>query len=232
MTAAQPPSVLRLIRAVAKKNGARLFEAGKHFRFSITNDNAFDYCGLGETLRDVWVRLGGEHQVANASLAVASCQALRHYNIAIGEKALRIGLGNCRWPARFEIISKKPTIILDGAQNGASMQALRKTIKQRFGRSALWLIFGIAKDKELADTCRAASLISENIIVTKANNPRAMSPQRLAKYFPSTSRMFMSESVREALGLAASKTNSNGLIVITGSLYVCAEARAIVRTRQ
>lgn len=231
LTAEQDKAARTVIEAIAKRNHTRLLQAGRHFSFSIQKHGLFHYRGWGYELKNLRINLAGEHQIANASLAVASCQALKFHAITIRAQAIRSGLQSCRWPARFEIISKKPTIILDGAQNQASMYALHKTLTQRFPHKPPWLIFGIAKDKEIGDTCRAVSRISKQIILTKACNPRAMTPQRLLRYFPKFLPV-VSESVHEALGLAVSKISNNDCIVITGSLYVCAEARKIVATNK
>jgi dihydrofolate synthase/folylpolyglutamate synthase len=104
------------------------------------------------------------------------------------------------------------------------MRALHKVVKESFPRKKIWLIFGIAKDKELKDTCREVEKITHNIILTKADNPRASKPKDLLKYFRTNSQILTKDS-KEALKVAKDRAGKDGIILATGSLYLCGEAR-------
>jgi len=226
LTSKQNQCVRSIIKKFAKKYNSLLLKEGKNFKFSMHNGN-FNYRGLDSEVKNLRINLLGKHQIANASLAIAATQSLKYHNINIKEQAIRKGLWNCRWPARFEIISKNPTIILDGAQNAASVQALRKAVKQKFPNKKIWLIFGIARDKELKDTCKEVSKITKNIILTKVNNPRASEPRDLRKYF-GKNQIILSGNSKEGLKLAKDNTRKQDLILVTGSLYLCAEIRSFI----
>jgi dihydrofolate synthase/folylpolyglutamate synthase len=223
LSAKQDKSAMAVIGRVARKNNAVLLEEGKNFKFSIKKDNTFDYKGLNR-LKNLNINLLGAHQVANASLAIASVESLRYHNVKVGSQAIRRGLENCRWPARFEIISRNPTVIIDGAQNSASVRTLNKVIKSKFPHKKVWLIFGIAKDKELKDTCHEVEKITPNIILTKVDNPRASEPKDLLKYFKTNSQILAKDS-REALKVAKEMAAKDDIILTTGSLYLCGELR-------
>lgn len=226
LTAKQDRSATRVIENICKRNNTLLVKEGGDFYFSIKS-NVFDYKEPDYKIRNLRIKLTGRHQVANASLSIASVRALRYYGINVDRQAIKDGLLNSAWPARFEIISKKPIVVLDGAQNSVSVQALDKTLKENFPNRKIRIIFGIAKDKEIRDTCRAIKSISKNIILTKSNNPRASEPKDLLKYFKNNSIM-ISNSIQEALYLAKSKVNKKDLIMVTGSLYLCGEAKKII----
>jgi dihydrofolate synthase / folylpolyglutamate synthase len=152
---------------------------------------------------------------------------LGYHNIKINKDVIRNGLKRCLWPARFEIISKAPLIIIDGAHNSASMIVLRKTLREFFPHKKVWVIFGISQDKELKDTCREIEKFNARIILTKADNPRAAEPQRLLRYFSNNS-ILLTHSTSEALNLAKSKIKKDDLILVTGSLFVCGEVRQLL----
>jgi len=228
LTAAQRSSVRRVVGWLAHKNNALLFEEGRHFRYAIKKHCRFDYSGLAVVLKNLRPSLAGEHQIANASLAIAACEALRYHTIVIAPSAMRRGIASCRWPARFEVVRSRPAIVFDGAQNDASMQALRSAMRRRFPKKNYWVVFGISRDKEIARTCRVVSRMSKRIILTKSDNPRAMEPDRLARYFP-RSELFISDSVAQAMEYALSQADKKDVIVVTGSLFVCAQAREMVR---
>ena len=202
LTSKQPQQALKVIRKIAKKNNAFLLKAKGDFK----------------------INLLGQHQKENAALAVAAVNALRYHNIKVSKRVIQQGLKKCRWPARFEIISQKPLIVLDGAQNAASVKALNRSIKQIFPNRKAWIIFGLLKDKELKGTCREIEKISNRIILTKVNNPRASEPKDLLKYF-SRNSLLLTDSSKDALNLAKEKANKKDLILATGSLYLCGEVR-------
>lgn len=224
LSARQDRDAIAVIEKVANKNNAILFKEGKNFKFFKRNDS-FDYQGLNYKINDLKINLLGQHQISNASLAIASIEALRYHNVGVEEKSIRQGLKNCFWPARFEVVSKDPLIILDGAQNSASVKVLHKAVKEKFPKKKIWLIFGISNDKELKDTCREVQKFNAKIILTKADNPRATEPQYLLRYF-NTNSMILTNTIKDALNIAkANAKKQNDLILVTGSLFVCGEVR-------
>ena len=231
ISAKQKNKASRIIKIVANKNKAFLLQGGKDFKFFTKNNDLFDYNGLFCQIRDLWVNLFGSHQIENASLAIATIEALRYYNVNIDKRIIRLGLQRCQWPARYEVVAKRPLIIIDGAQNSASQQALKHAIRKQLGKRKVWVIFGMAKDKEISSTCKVVSQISKSIILTKADNPRAMNPSRLQGYFRK-SKVLLSKCVEEALNLALSRVSKEDAILATGSLYICGEARSIIQKRK
>lgn len=227
LSAKQDRTAMSAIEKMSKRNKALLFREGKDFSFSKGKNNHFTHKGLNYNFRNLSIKLTGRHQAANASLAIASVEALRYHNIDVSKDAVRQGLKNCIWPGRFEIISKKPTVIIDGAQNSSSVRVLGKTLKEEFPNRKIWLIFSIARDKEIRDTCSELKRISENIILTRSTNPRTSDPKDLTKYFKKKS-VFTEDSLKLALELAKSKVCEKDLIVITGSLYLCGEVKRII----
>src|SRR5207237_4011122 len=78
-----------------------------------------------------WMELGllGEHQATNAAVAVACIEQLRLLGWQIPDSAVRAGLGNVCWPARLEVLSHQPLVVLDCAHNVASAEALVQTLR-------------------------------------------------------------------------------------------------------
>jgi dihydrofolate synthase/folylpolyglutamate synthase len=227
LTSKQDRAVSGIIENICRLNNAALLKEGRDFGYHKNNNGCFDYQGLHGGFSNLRINLSGSHQIANAALAIASVEALSYHSIDIDSAAIRAGLKSCVWPARFEIVSRNPVIILDGAQNSASVKVLRKTLKEKFPQRRVWLIFGIARDKELKDTCRVIESISRNIILTKSNNPRASEPRELLKYFKSKTA-YTTKSLKSALGLARSISQRRDLVLITGSLYLCGEAKVLL----
>ncbi len=173
------------------------------------------------------VALKGEHQMVNASCAVAVAEIL-----GVGQQAIEEGLKKVRWQGRFEIVKEKPTVVLDGAHNPASTEVLAKTLLDEFPQRKIILILGVSADKDIEATCEPLKLISETVILTKAKHPRSYSfpRQEVHKMFVGK-EWFLTKSVEEALELAFSKAKKDDVIIITGSLFVVAEARECINSK-
>ncbi|MCM8765277.1 MAG: bifunctional folylpolyglutamate synthase/dihydrofolate synthase, partial [Candidatus Omnitrophica bacterium] len=168
----------------------------------------------------------GEHQLINAGVAIGMIEALRYYQIYIPSEAIYEGFKKIFWPGRLERIGEKPKIILDGAQNRASAKALKRAVKKYFNYDKLILVLGISKDKDIEGICEELSEIADEIILTKANNPRAEEPDLIkSEIRNSKSEIYLTKNVEEGIKLAKEMARDADLILITGSLFVVGEAR-------
>jgi len=230
----QEEEVAEVIRKRCEETNAKLYEVGKNIFFE---DKGFDglyqnfnVYGIFSEYQNLRTRLLGKHQVINAATAIGIIEALRFYKVFISSEAIREGLINTLWPGRLEIISKDPLIILDGAQNSASAKALKEAIKRFFNYRRLILILGISKDKDIQGVCNELSEISNEIILTKADNPRATDPEIIKlKIKNQESKIFLTKNSKEAIEIAKSKVERDDLILITGSLFLVGEAREILK---
>src|SRR5262249_41763991 len=110
------------------------------------------------TRRRTWpeMELGllGEHQAANAAVAVASIEVLREQGWHLPDAAVAAGLAEVSWPARMEALGRNPLIVLDCAHNVASAEAVVETLLASFPPSRRLLIFAGSSDKDLAGMFR------------------------------------------------------------------------------
>ena len=178
--------------------------------------------------RDLEIPLLGQHQVENATLAVATLEALRasgRPECAWDEAALRQGLREVRWSARLEIISRQPTTVVDGAHNADSIQKLMQSVRSIFTFQRLFVVLGINADKDLPGMVRELTGI-DGVILTRALNPRSATLERLqerfAQYAPQV-QVFTAGESRAAMELARTLAAPDDLICATGSLYLAAE---------
>jgi dihydrofolate synthase/folylpolyglutamate synthase len=231
VSAAQKKEALEVIRDKCRKEGAELLVAGKDItcRGSAERFTAFSLCADYKNLK---IRLCGSHQLENACVALAAIESLRRYNINVGIDSLRRGLYNTLWPGRCEVAARNPLVVLDGAQNAASAQVLKKAIKEKFHFRRLVLIFGVSNDKDIRGIAQELSALAATVILTKSVNPRAAEPAALRKYFlgRGTGRgkgkaIHITGSVKEAKDLALRLAYKEDLILVTGSLFVVGEFR-------
>jgi dihydrofolate synthase / folylpolyglutamate synthase len=227
ISASQDKAARRVIRARCKKFGARLYAVGRQIKY-FTSKKGLTIKGLKGDYRNLSLNLIGEHQAANAALAVGIVESLGVYGFNLKSRAIRRGLAQALWPGRCEVVGKNPLIVLDGAQNVASAQVLRKTIRDNFGAGKyrkLILVLGISADKDIAGMCRKLQTLADTIILTRAATVRAAPPERLAGYFKR--KLYLTQSVKEARLLAGSLAGKKDLILVTGSLFVVGEYRDV-----
>lgn len=228
----QPKEAIAVIRKACEERGASLCEIGKDVKYSIIysgeDGQVFNLDGQGYSLNDLEISLIGPHQVENASLAVAMAKFIEKSGFEIGDDSIRKALKNASWPGRLEILQKRPYVILDGAQNTASIKAVLSSIKKIFNYERLICIFGISSDKDILGVSMELDSSSDVIILTRAGNPRAENPLRLKENFCRRG-IYLTTSVQEALNLGLHIAAREDLILITGSLYIVGEVIQLMK---
>lgn len=239
ITAPQEKEVIELIRDRCRKQNAILYEIGKDIIFKrqefYGNVQYFNINGLFGRLTDLKIRLLGRHQVINATVAVAVVLALsKFYQVRLNLEAIKNGLYNTIWPGRFEIILGKPLVLLDGAQNPASAQALKDTLIENFPDKRIILVLGFSQDKDIKEICKQLVPLTQEVICTKADNPRAADVDVIEQIISSqftvhSSQIFKVRRVKEAIELAKKKAKPEDLILVTGSLFLVGEVRDLLQ---
>lgn len=175
------------------------------------------------------VPLLGAHQAANAALALAALLQLRERGANWQEVHLRQGLAATRWPGRLEIINQQPLVVLDGAHNYAGALALAEALPLLAGERRLNLILGMLADKEREKVLALLAPRVDHLIITKPNSNRAGDWQALAdlahKYLK-PEKVEIYEQVEAAIERGLAVTAATEVLLITGSLYMIADARA------
>jgi dihydrofolate synthase/folylpolyglutamate synthase len=171
--------------------------------------------------------LPGRHQLRNLALAIAAAQELNQFGLRILPRHIEQGVRETKWPARFQVIPAEPgspEIVLDVAHNPAGAWALRSTLSERYEERPLTFVFGAMRDKALEEIAGILFPVAERVILTKAQNPRAASPEELMQAAQQTGATLLDEpNVAAGLECARKLAGSSGVIVITGSIYIVGE---------
>jgi dihydrofolate synthase/folylpolyglutamate synthase len=224
ISAAQKPAAAKIIRLECKKSQTKLLEVGRQLKYFKTKDS-FLIQGLRENYKNLKSSLIGDHQMANATLAVGLVETLKLYGFEIDASIIRQGVLKTIWPGRCEVVGKHPLIVLDGAQNLASAQILKTAIKDNFKYNKLILVLGISDDKDIAGICKILEPLANEIILTRARSARAAYPEKLSSHFKQ--KVYLTVSVKEAKLLAKRLAGKKDLILVTGSLFVVGEYRDV-----
>jgi dihydrofolate synthase/folylpolyglutamate synthase len=198
----------------------------RHFRtLPSTRNNRFSV-ELGSTrVTDLKLHLAGEHQIDNAACAVAALLRLRRSGVRIPDAAIRRGLGRVRWPGRLERIRGRPLFLLDGGHNPDASAAVAAYLRQKLaGTKRIVMVFGSMVDKEYAAMLEILAPLVERLYYARASVPRAATYEQLSRIQPGV----RTRSLRDALNRARRAAGPDGCVLVTGSIFLVAEARAML----
>jgi dihydrofolate synthase/folylpolyglutamate synthase len=220
---------LKEISRVAKEVEAPLYVMGRDFAVE-EKSGRYDYRGMNISLKDLELGLPGSYQKDNLAVALALVEGLVSSGIAIDEEAIRSGLRNARWAGRLELFGKGPRILLDGAHNPHAAKALAKALESGFPRKRLILVLGILGDKDAVSIVRDLAPLADEIILTRSDSRRALSPAELGALSEGVGvKAHVSETLSDAYKAAMELAGKEDLVLITGSLTLVGQARSILR---
>ncbi|MFA5114304.1 MAG: folylpolyglutamate synthase/dihydrofolate synthase family protein [Candidatus Margulisiibacteriota bacterium] len=151
ITAETKPEALKVIKHQAEKKHSLLIQVGSQ------------QAGLRSALI-------GEHQKTNAACAVV---AVRLAGINVGKEAVGRGLESVVWPARFQVVSKKPLTIVDGAHNPAGVATLVATLQAQYPGRKFTFIIGTQSDKDAASMLSLLKPVAGRIVQTHSSHQNA-----------------------------------------------------------
>lgn len=175
----------------------------------------------------VTVALRGRHQSVNALTAIALAEALREHGLQISHDAIVRGIETANHPGRLEIWEGSPRFLFDGAHNPAAARALCEYLDE-FVKDPIVMIFGAMRDKALREMTAALFPRADKVILTTLDNPRAASIDALVAVVPEDfdrERILRAFSVDDALQLTRTVTPTDGVVCVTGSLYLIGAAQ-------
>lgn len=176
---------------------------------------------------DYEIKLPGEHQIKNTSVAIVAAKLVSKQDDRINELALHVGVANTIWPGRLERIHKNPDIILDGAHNPNGAEALRKALDKYYPQQPVHFVFGMMGDKDMSGVIK--TLIKDNDVVYTVRadqGARAAEAADLAKLVGSNA--VAETDLATAYSTALSEADEGGVICVCGSLYLVGEFKKLL----
>jgi dihydrofolate synthase/folylpolyglutamate synthase len=181
--------------------------------------------------RDLELGLLGGHQAANAAVAVACVEELQKTRLSIGEAHVAAGLARVKWPARLEVLGRRPWVVLDCAHNTASVEALVHTLIESFPPSRRVLILAASSDKDVPGMLRVLAPHFDRFLLTRyAQNQRAVAPEQLAAWLKPMRDVPMEIHATASAAWRSAKEHARAgdLIVVTGSVVLAGELRPLM----
>ena len=224
----QTPEVRAVLHEICAQRGIPLTEADAATIVPLTDGvdgQTFTYRGAEYTLP-----LLGAHQLRNAAVALETVTALRARGWRIPDAAVRAGLAQVRWPARFELLRRAPWFVLDGGHNPQCIEALVQNIDDYLKGRELTILTGVLGDKDFHCMYKNVAPYAKEFITITPANPRAMPAEGLADYLrqfgkPVTACNVVEDGVR----LAIEHAGENGVVLCYGSLYMIGDIDAALK---
>ena len=215
----QKEEVVRTIRRISDLKNSRLFELSENSTASNVNQGidgiSFELKGMLDNY-DIESRMLGSHQVKNIQTAILAAEVSGVDKI--GRKEIEKGIREAIWPARMEIVSREPFVLVDCAHNPPAARALVTSYKKIFNEKTALLI-GMLNDKDWYTFAHTISEIADEVIFTRPDEPeRSLDPQEFSRYCgPFFKKSVIIQDIKEAYEYALQHYDR---ILVTGSIYL------------
>ncbi|WP_458121451.1 bifunctional folylpolyglutamate synthase/dihydrofolate synthase [Paenibacillus sp. Z6-24] len=238
VTSVDQPEVIEVLARKAEQCRTTMYLAGRDYtaeRLSGDEDSqSFHFHGPFREM-DIEIGMQGEHQCANAGLAMMTLEVLRQYMaFVLDDEPLLSGFRHTFWAGRLEKVSDHPPIVLDGAHNPEGAASLVKSIPQTYTYNKLHMLAGMLENKQHEPVFRHLLSIADTLILTEPDFRRKMDADRLYELVRQLQHdmnkteveIIVESDWKQALELLKSRTEREDLGVVTGTLYLISDVRA------
>ena len=233
VSAPQVREAENVIVEATNEREARLFWVGKEvkiFERGFGEDfQKLDVKTPFGSYHDLTLHLLGEHQMENAAQAITLAKCFEEKTrLKISEEAVRKGVLDARWPARLEKISDRPLVVVDGAHNRDSMRRMLSGLKRHFHFTKLHVVLGVLEDKDLEGMLAELLPDTGKFYATEPKHARRLPAAKIAEALEGKDKEVAVEPDFEKAFLEACQSaGEEDMVVVTGSLYLAAQARQI-----
>ncbi len=215
-----------VLKERAQVVGARLLCAGIDFHLE-SGPSGHSFHTPGGVYEDLIVGLAGEWQLDNALLATVAAEAM--LGRPLDTVALQAALARVTSPGRAEMFPGRPGVLLDGAHNLAGIQALVRHVRSRYHDRPVAIVTAILRDKAALEMATALADLGP-LYVVDLDHPRRLPAAELVEALRELGQEAASlGSFEAALDRARQAVGPDGVVVVTGSLYLVGPARALLR---
>lgn len=220
------PEADEVIAAVCRARNASLcqpdFSAIVPGDFSLEGQT-FSYKGW----RGLRIPLVGAYQMNNAAVVLETVEVLRQRGWSVSDEAVRQGLADTRWPARFEVLRRDPVFIVDGGHNPHGIRATAESLRRLFPGRKITFVTGVMADKDVEHILGLIVPLAEQFFTVRPDNPRAMDAGELAARIEAMgAKATACASVQDGVDRAIQAEGPHGVACALGSLYMSGEVRS------
>ena len=168
----------------------------------------------------------GSHQLKNAAVALETISILRSLGFQIDDTAIKNGMKNTEWPARFEIVSEKPYFVVDGGHNPQCAETVAENLQKYFPNMKRVILLGVLSDKDYMGLAGILNPAASAYVTITPNSPRALSANDLAAKLTCFGKQVVAcVSIEEGIKKALELAGNDGVVCSVGSLYTAGTVR-------
>ncbi len=221
----QHPDALRVISDTAKEMNARLILADDKKMFSDKRVTLFG-TDVSYNGQDIHISIPGVCQPENLSLCLECFTLLKEKGYNITDDDISNGISSAFIPARTEILSRNPLVILDGSHNDSSTKALAELLKKTLHGKRILAVMGMMADKDIKTALDNLMPCFDEVIAVTPTNPRAMTAEDFSELVVEYQKTVMCVPMpTDGINSALNKLNNFDALVICGSLYLASDVR-------
>lgn len=233
-----PDEALRVIEKLAQAKNARVIRADQAITvmrqkqtIEIEKGQKISIESSANSYGTVLLPLLGAHQLMNAAIAIAALEEFYRINaLELPAEVVKKGFHSVSWPGRFQVVSRGPITIIDGAHNPEAAAMLNAALKELFGGRPICLILGMCSDKDAAGFVKNLTVPVSHCWVVGFANERRLPPEELARHVKNKGWPFSVATVPQALEEASRLALENdGIVCAVGSLFLSGEILALKR---
>ena len=177
--------------------------------------------------RGLRIPLVGAYQMNNAAVVLETVEVLRQRGWSVSDEAVRKGLADTRWPARFEVLRRDPVFIVDGGHNPHGIRATAESLSRLFPGRKITFVTGVMADKDVEHILGLIVPLAEQFFTVRPDNPRAMDAGELAARIEAMgAKATACASVQDGVDRAIQAEGPHGVACALGSLYMSGEVRS------
>ena len=227
ITICQEFKTMKIIKEACEKAHGKFFLADTD-KITKVRQEEEKLCFSYDRFSQVKLSMLGGYQPENAVCAIETIEVLKKKGFIITDENILKGLETAYLPGRFEMISRNPIVVIDGAHNEDAAKKMRKTLELGFTNKKIIYIIGILADKEYEKIVKTTVPLAEKVFTITPNNPRALSGEKLCetvkKYHKDSE---FCQSIQLALEKAVSccKNQKDSMILVFGTLSCLREVK-------
>lgn len=208
-------------KAMSETDGIVEFVKEK-YNYKVSLDKETFYT-LVEIENEIYkIPLFGKFQGDNFLLVYSAMREL-----GIDKKVIKNGLLKVKWPGRFEIFSRSPLVILDGAHNEDSSLKLVENLETISNKEDVCFLTSILEDKDIGKILKNFSSVADKIVYTSLKNyHRGLE----AKEMHDRDIYFDNKKYYEDMVEAYNEAKKSKIVVVAGSFYLLCEFRRVIES--
>ncbi|MCL4422348.1 MAG: bifunctional folylpolyglutamate synthase/dihydrofolate synthase [Actinobacteria bacterium] len=189
----------------------------------------------GGSYPETFLPLYGAHQAINAACSLAAVQSF--FGRPSRREVIQEAFSNVTVAGRLEVLARHPLCLVDGAHNPAGLLALGRSLDEDFAlvspsseRVKPVVVMGMLAGRDATKMLQALGTDHiKMLFACQPGSPRAfpavaLAQRALALGIPTEAIPDPKEAVTRARVVAG----EDGMVLVTGSLYLVAEARAAI----